>query len=244
MILERVILSLSDQQLISGLAVLVAGLSLHCSISVYHFSIVKDLGWLSATVHLLTILTLKPFFKSNKVLRNVRLWLVSVNAALLTFYLIITAHPRRRSSLAYNAQCLLDDLPYGSLKASDLRSIVYIFFYHVFLIPGLFSASKDLVEQRARDPNQGNWIKALTELPTVLGRYLSTRLIGWLCCNVMFGTGVVTLVIDLKKPTLDIKRVEKAMGFGQIVPIFLLCSTILVFVEALAGEQARRYFLK
>ena len=44
-------LTLADQQLVTGLAVLLAGF-IKCDTSVYHFNIVTDLGWLASITHL------------------------------------------------------------------------------------------------------------------------------------------------------------------------------------------------
>ena len=236
-ILERVSLSLSDQQLIWWLAVLVAGLSLHCSISVYHFSIVKDLGWLSAIVHLSTILTLECFFESNRLLRKVRVWLICINAALLIYSLIITAHPRQRSNLAYNAQCLLDDLPYGLLEGIDIISITYIILCHVFLIKGLFSTTEISAEHRTMISISNILIKILSDSLKFFSRHYSARIAGWVFCNLMLVSRVGFLFYDLNKSALEIRRMETAMGFGQIVPVSLLCSTGLVFMEALSVKN-------
>ena len=69
-VIEKVVLGLSDQQLLTGLAVLVAGFWTHCSISVYHFAVVNDLAWFSANTHLTTLGLLDGFFQDNPVLRN------------------------------------------------------------------------------------------------------------------------------------------------------------------------------
>ena len=42
--IEKIILNLSDQLLLTGSAVLIAGFWTHCSISVYHFAITSDLA--------------------------------------------------------------------------------------------------------------------------------------------------------------------------------------------------------
>ena len=50
-VIEKVVLNLSDQQLLTGLSVLIAGFATHCSISAYHFEVVSDLAWFSSNVH-------------------------------------------------------------------------------------------------------------------------------------------------------------------------------------------------
>lgn len=52
--LRRFVLALSDQQLVTGLAILIAGYIKRCSMSQYHFNIVKALAWFSSTIHLST----------------------------------------------------------------------------------------------------------------------------------------------------------------------------------------------
>lgn len=62
-VVEKVILSLSDQLLLTGTAVLVAGFWTHCSISVYHFALVSDLAWFASTCHLTTVATLERYLR-------------------------------------------------------------------------------------------------------------------------------------------------------------------------------------
>ncbi|KAJ2905510.1 hypothetical protein MKZ38_005154 [Zalerion maritima] len=53
--------SMSDAQLASGLGVLLAGIIKlrHDTISIYHFSVVTNFGWLSSNVHLLSLLSIR-----------------------------------------------------------------------------------------------------------------------------------------------------------------------------------------
>ena len=55
---EGVILALSDQQLVTGLAILIAGF-VKCDISIYLFNNVFALAWFSCTTHLATLTVLK-----------------------------------------------------------------------------------------------------------------------------------------------------------------------------------------
>lgn len=66
--LRHVILALSDQQMVTGIAILGAGfngLQSH-TIQVYHFHIVLYLAWMSSSVHLSALGFLRNFFKSNR----------------------------------------------------------------------------------------------------------------------------------------------------------------------------------
>lgn len=58
--LERFVLTLSDQQLVTGLSVLIAAF-VKCDISVYSFGIVTAVGWFSCMTHLSTLIVLKRY---------------------------------------------------------------------------------------------------------------------------------------------------------------------------------------
>ena len=84
--LEKFILALSDQQLVTGLAVLIAGYISPCSMSMYHFNIIAALGWFSSTVHLSTLSVLRVYLIEHPRLRDWR-----VVAMLLVLVLLIVA---------------------------------------------------------------------------------------------------------------------------------------------------------
>ena len=70
--LERFILALSDQQLVTGLAVLIAGFFNPCSRSVFHFNIIAALGWFSSTCHLSTLSVLRTYLMDHPRVRDWR----------------------------------------------------------------------------------------------------------------------------------------------------------------------------
>jgi hypothetical protein len=70
--LEKFILTLSDQQLVTGLAVLVGGFSNHCSLSIFEFNVVIALAWFSSLTHLATLDVLREYFLDNAVVRTWR----------------------------------------------------------------------------------------------------------------------------------------------------------------------------
>lgn len=70
--LQRFLLALSDQQLVTGMAILIAGLSNQCSRSVYHFDIIAALGWFSSTTHLSTLTALQGHLINHPRTRDLR----------------------------------------------------------------------------------------------------------------------------------------------------------------------------
>ncbi len=108
-VLEKMILNLSDQQLLTGLSILVAGFSTHCSISVYHFSIVGDLAWFSANIHLTTLTVLGNYFLERPGVRNWRVIAIICTAIMLLANSVMQGHRAWYDSWSFSAQCLFDD---------------------------------------------------------------------------------------------------------------------------------------
>ncbi|KAI0423750.1 hypothetical protein F5Y09DRAFT_354644 [Xylaria sp. FL1042] len=67
-VLYDMVVCLSDQQLVTGIALLVAAIKLlnDSTIVVYHFSIAMDLIWFSSNTHLLSLIVVRSFKKSMK----------------------------------------------------------------------------------------------------------------------------------------------------------------------------------
>lgn len=91
-IIEETIQVISDQQLLTGLGVLIAGYMqvVLYDLSVYHWNVVIYLGWISATVHLMSISVLQEKMNANIVMRNIRLCLMFFILALLVVALVPT----------------------------------------------------------------------------------------------------------------------------------------------------------
>ncbi|KAI9683775.1 MAG: hypothetical protein M1822_005965 [Bathelium mastoideum] len=71
--LERFVLALSDQQIVTGLAISMIGYIQHCSLSSYHFFVIVALVWFSSTTHLSTLALLQQYLKGHPMLMFVRL---------------------------------------------------------------------------------------------------------------------------------------------------------------------------
>lgn len=84
-IIEKVVISVSDQQLVTGLAILAPGYYeiMDNNLSVYHWQIVVYLAWLSSAVHIASLTLLRDVFNNNPNLRNLRVAGILVLLALL-----------------------------------------------------------------------------------------------------------------------------------------------------------------
>lgn len=66
------ILALSDQQPVTGLAILVTAYYQGCKISGYHFKLAVNLAWFSSTTHLSTLAVLQGFLIRHPTLKYLR----------------------------------------------------------------------------------------------------------------------------------------------------------------------------
>lgn len=74
--LERFVLGSSDQQLVTGLAMLLAGFLNLCTIDWYHFQIVSGLVWCSSTIHLSTLVLIRDYLSERSIIRRWRVTLM------------------------------------------------------------------------------------------------------------------------------------------------------------------------
>ena len=70
--LRKAVLMFSDQQLVTGIALLVGGFSqLRDGLDAYHWQILVYLVWFSSLTHLTTLTVLRQYFRDNS---TIRLW--------------------------------------------------------------------------------------------------------------------------------------------------------------------------
>jgi len=80
------ILTLSDQQLVTGLAILVSGTLNKDRLTIYELSMLLSLAWFSTTTHLATLDALQIYLKRHRFIRHIRVGGMLAILALL-FYL-------------------------------------------------------------------------------------------------------------------------------------------------------------
>jgi hypothetical protein len=90
-LLQHAILVLSDQQIVTGVAIMAAGfVGLRSGdTNVYHYQIVLYLAWLSCSVHLSALTFLRPFLESHPAVRSWRL----LGMVVLFFMLVVGLIP-------------------------------------------------------------------------------------------------------------------------------------------------------
>lgn len=90
--LQKGTLVFSDQQIIMGISILIAGYaSLNSDLSAYHWQIITYLAWMSSNVHLTTLTLLRDLLYENPVLLRWRIIGMSVLLLLLIVSLVPTS---------------------------------------------------------------------------------------------------------------------------------------------------------
>ncbi|KAK5111455.1 hypothetical protein LTR62_004907 [Meristemomyces frigidus] len=77
--------ALSDQQLVTGLGILVAAVSTPDHLSGYEFTVALALAWFSSTTHLATLTVLRGFLRSLGLVRDARVGGMVLVLLLLTY---------------------------------------------------------------------------------------------------------------------------------------------------------------
>jgi hypothetical protein len=135
------IITIGDQQMITGTAILAAAIhSLNRkAITVYHFNIVTDMGWLSSNIHLLCLCVMRWFLesKSNNILsyskshsvfpRSFRLSSMVVLAALLLYCSSVTGYELWDEKLSCPALCVMKGRRAGHPFRQMVVTYVFIF---------------------------------------------------------------------------------------------------------------------
>ena len=88
------VLALSDQQIVTGIAILVAGFTKIRTISMYHWQVIVYLAWMSSNVHLTSLSYLRIYLQRNRKLRAFRVGAMSVLFLLLFVALYPTCDTR------------------------------------------------------------------------------------------------------------------------------------------------------
>lgn len=89
--LRTAVLMFSDQQLVTGIALLISGYAqLRCGLSSYHWQMIVYLAWFSSLTHLTTLTILRQYFRDNPAPRLWRAILMLVMLIMLVIALLPT----------------------------------------------------------------------------------------------------------------------------------------------------------
>lgn len=265
-VLERLVLLLSDYQLLFGVAVLIAGFWKHCSISVYHFSIVVDLAIFSNT-HMTSLSILTCYLQERPTLRNWRVCIMILMLIMLLAAMALASNPMWGLSTSCPAQCLFDQTD-RDLSLSYPYMIALLVHYstsiwRVFDTTAFDHYLLQVPRNRIQNINQNVKRMKITMAGSGTGRFqaapasllllqlpLAFALKIYLALAAILGSltislyydiiwctlGMISIIANRKIPGNNIDGDEDKLSFGQIVPMLLLASIILTLKEVYTGR--------
>ncbi|KAI9712435.1 MAG: hypothetical protein M1820_001648 [Bogoriella megaspora] len=197
--LRDVILSFSDSQLVTGIAMLASAVKLlnDGTIVVYHFNIVTDLAWFSSNVHLLSLRVITNYLEddnrantpgprryTNKdVLRLVRIALMLALAGLLLYCVWISGYSDWYSNAACPVSCIRDRLQKGVLHLGG-KPRKWLIVNYVFILFG-YPVSTVYAFPRARRTIR-RFVKPVFEALTDQSRWPTwVWYLNWMLCGVI-----------------------------------------------------------
>ncbi|TID19051.1 hypothetical protein E6O75_ATG06172 [Venturia nashicola] len=225
---ERFMLVLSDQQLVTGIAVLVASYARFCTISHFSFDVALNLSWLSCTAHLATLTVLQAYFDKHKAVRNWR-----VGAMIVLFALLVPA-----LTTSFNATTAKQYLFACAVKKLAVLANPVLMLLLYWLASGYGSRLLEIYCPRARR-FRGHWIawailrcwlgepknfsKVYHDFQNDSNGSFLCQII-WLCFFLTYGISQQVVFYHWTWiPTQPLKQ----MGFGQIVPLLLITLPLL-----------------
>lgn len=176
----QVVLAMSDQQLVTGLAITISGYSqLVYGISFYHWRLITTLAWFSTATHLATLLFLGDYLKTNTYIWYARIFCMTALAVMLAVAIVPTGLSTSRRPpqneegsipLGIPARCAFDfiDSDYLDIQKNGLPMALS----EVILLGGLLIRFIEMSSTMTRLSGKFLW--------TALGR-LWRRFLTWLC---------------------------------------------------------------
>lgn len=265
--MERFVLGFSDQQLVTGLAILLVAFtripSTNGHISYYHFKLVTDLAWFASNTHQTTLLVLRKYLRAHLALSLPRaIGMLVMGCCLLSATFIVAGDDK--GVLSCPVECVLSDTKRSKFRGGALLSSFLLLFwgYSVALIP-LFEWSWSfwlLVEKsisgvyrrlspRPRLPfhllsSSAKLWRAIYISGGLYGQLVGVMLTPIACAvfNVFyFGVGLFSLILDRSQGQALMKgQNEDQFDFGQLVPLLLMALPFLSAIEAYYGTCPRK----
>ena len=229
---KKVLLGLSDAQLLTGIAMQLTALIDHCKLSIYHFWIAVNLAQLSTVTHLMTMVALRQYFLEHAHSSIVRVVLILFNVALYLYQAYVgdaIAYSNSIGDYSQSLACYYQGSRPSIKNNNGLRhywiaSLVLIIVLHATLLYIVFLSHR----------NNGIkvwWKKWLLRLPIIVASAYMLLAIVVLAVNVIPNTQA------LGKSLVTIGGSEREWDFGQLLPMFLLAIPLLAGWETAWGES-------
>ncbi|KAF5637775.1 hypothetical protein F52700_4477 [Fusarium sp. NRRL 52700] len=234
--LEVLVLGMSDQQLITGMALLIPTLlmtmglhGLNKTLSVYSFKVVTMLAYFSFIVQLCSLTVVKKRTNTGRYMRRFRACTMSLFLSLLVPCMIVSESVTFRFNSNISVKCALENLHLIDPNRPGYTSIsdeAIILFNLVVLISVILLGYYRVVFSRLHQT--GNNLESMFWERLGLDDFKSSILFQIIWMIFYFVFGLANLYKFLIDKYADIGSIEPS--FGQLVPLFLL---VYPFISAL-----------
>lgn len=232
---KKILLGLSDTQLLTGLGMQLAVLFIHCGITIYHFWIAINLAYLSTITHLLTMVALKSYFIEHRMSSILRLFLIVFNVGLFCYAAFILDGLSYANNFLDGTQLLAcyyqgnrPSLKNPSFAGHWFTIIVIVIIVHAIILWHVFIHVE-------KEQNTRSWWKRWLSRLTIflVGGYMILAFVATVPVlgdtEAMGSPSKVNITMD------NTHGSERDWGFGQILPILLLALPVLAGWEAAFG---------
>ncbi|KAI9802357.1 MAG: hypothetical protein M1833_001863 [Piccolia ochrophora] len=256
-VLHRLMRTISDQQLVLGIALLAAGWLRLNTITVYHFEMMTDLAWLSSSTHLLTVGYLEKTCFRDPRFRDWRVVAMCLNFVLLLVATVYTGHRDWFDLYGVPARCLVDAVSadprvIGGYPAAmmGLWVAVLVYGYARGIVP-LYPRLRTLLTPPFLSKHYPLQRHSRSFLPCKLTTRIALAfrfLASWAWTvlaaqSFWFALGNYAVWTDRLYAQPRLRGDEDVWGFAQLVPLFLLGLALARTAEAWFGEYLSQFAL-
>jgi hypothetical protein len=235
-VLSKNLLSLSDTQLLTGLAIQITAMIKHCSMSVYHFRIVVDLAFLTTVTHLLTVVALRNYFVKNRWMNLPRIFFMLANLGLLGYTSFVAySYDLADVALSDSLACFFHkDRPRFPAAFGGKWALLLICAIggHVAVIAAMY-----WLKDPKKSNKKGRWYWYIWYIGAVLRTWLVAPAYA-IYGIYMATTGLSeTQALGHPPPGVHIEGDERHWNFGQFLPVLLLALPIFAGWESFWEEK-------
>lgn len=266
-------LALSDQQLVTGVAMLVAAFGRWSQITVYSANVVASLAYFSSSVHMGTLDFLTTYLRRHDVVKGCRVAAMLVTVIMLVFILVLQNSDTwwiadQQSDLFL--KCAFNDFAINKFDILNYISrfyvIILLLYAHYDKIVILYSKDgrppqgiapmvrtrmlrykMDKVEDRAvrYKKRARDWILRPSSLRRKVAAWMMVESFAfyeahesraWQIASLLYANVFgATRIFFYRSLSDGTTGPFNTMGFGQIVPVFLLVLLIFAAIESIYG---------
>lgn len=171
----RFLLGFSDQQLVTGLAILIAALANHSELTFHELRIVFCLAWFSATTHIATLRLLREYFYDHAVVRNWRILGIFAFTVLIVFFqvvLLLAGNPQTAEGVNYGkpVQCIINGQ--SRRESIDIFSLFSEGYLLIFLLALYVSPTLALFVDPRKVPEPGAGSRLALKIAKLRSKHL------------------------------------------------------------------------